>query len=83
MEDWPTMGSEELSSRARDFAETLATRLDEFNERNPKSKMSEEEQRRIQEQYGDNIPGLTPQQMKPAFEMVFCLYMGSRYGLVP
>ena len=85
MENWPTIQSEDLSLHARNFAEDLAGRLAEFNKRNPEPRMSEEAQQRlqeIQEQHGD-ISGPSPQDMKGTFEVVFCLYMGSRYGLVP
>ena len=82
MEDCPTIQSEDLSSRARNFAEDLAGKLDAFNKRKPEPKMTPEARQRLQERQGD-IPGSSPQEMRGMFEIVFCLYMGSRYGLVP
>ena len=83
MEDCPTIRSEDLSVRAEDFAADLVARLTEFNERNPDpEEMSEEERQRLEDQR-DRIPRLTPEQMKPLFEGVFCQYMSSHYGIVP
>ena len=82
MEDWPTIQSGELSLRAESFAADFVVRLTEFNERNPDPEMSAEERQRLEGQR-DKIVSSTPEQMKPLFEMVFCKYMGSHYGIVP
>lgn len=79
----PTIQDKELSLRADAFAEDLATRLGEFNKQNPKPEMSLEAWQYLEKQHGDNIPGLTPDEMIPFFKMIFCVYMGSHYGLVP
>ncbi len=79
----PTIQDKELSLRADAFAEDLAERLGEFNDRNPKPEMSLEAWQCLEKQHGDNIPGLTPDEMIPFFKMIFCVYMGSHYGLVP
>lgn len=83
MADWPTRQSEELSLHAQNFAEDLVGKLVEFNERYPQPEIGEDAWQVIQNNYGENIPGFTPPQMRDRFEMVFCLYMGSRYGIVP
>ena len=83
MEDWPTIPSEDLSKRAEAFAADLVAQLTKFNESNPDpEKMSVEERQRLEDQR-DRIPRLTPEQMKPLFEGVFCQYMSSHYGIVP
>ena len=82
MEDWPTMRSEDLSPRAEAFAADLVAQLIEFNARNPDPEMSPGEQQRLKDQR-DKIVSSTPEQMKSLFEMVFCKYMGSHYGIVP
>ena len=79
----PTILDKELSERADHFAEELTARLREFNYQNPEPKMSLEAWQCIREQHGDNIPGPTPDEMIPFFKMIFCVYMGSHYGLVP
>lgn len=82
MEDCPTIRSEDLSKRAEAFAADLAAQLTDFNERNPDPEMSTEERLELENQL-DRIPRLTPEQMKPLFEEVFCRYMSSHYGIVP
>lgn len=79
----PTIQDKELSLQADAFAEDLAARLREFNDRNPKPAMSLEAWQYLEEQHEGNIPGPTPDEMVPFFKMIFCMYMGSHYGLVP
>lgn len=80
--EWPTMNTEEIANLAEDFANDLAARLTEFNERYPDPEMSSEAWERFKDQ-SDRVTGLTPENMKPLFQIVFCRYMGSRYGLAP
>ena len=79
----PTVQDEELSRRADAFAGELAAKLKEFNDQNPKPEMSSEAWQYLQKKHGDSIPGPTLDDMIPFFKIIFCLYMGSHYGLVP
>ena len=71
----------DLSQRAEAFADDLATKLTEFNERYPEPEMSAEEWERFKAQQ-DRVSGLTPEKMKPSFKAAFCQYMASfaRHG---
>ena len=80
--EWPTMNTKDLAARAENFANDLATRLTEFNAHYPEPEMSAEAWERLEDQR-DKVTGLTPENMKPLFAIVFCRYMGSRYGLAP
>jgi hypothetical protein len=79
----PTITASELAYRAVEFANHLAEKLRDVNQKYPTAVLGPEFNDIMAQARMGTLPGPTPAESIPIFEQLFYAYMASRYVIIP